>query len=70
MTLNVGDVVQICEEDRFRGGESAEALTSVESSPLPVSTCEHAIQFENPPRKSRNSDRILFRVHQEEQLIG
>ena len=67
MAFSVGDVVKIRKDDLLRGGESAKVTQILLSSP-PVR--EYLVEFENPPHQFRDSDRFLFCIYRDEQLIS
>ena len=68
MRFNVGDVVKIHKDDLLRGGESAtvkQVLQHPEFGPIH----EYVVEFQNRPQRLRSSDRFLFSIYREEELI-
>ena len=70
MPFNVGDVVKIRKDDLLRGGGFAK-VHQVLPLRLELSAVrEYIVEFETPPQKVPNSDRFLFCIYREEQLIS
>ena len=69
MPFNVGDVVRVKMDDLLRGGESAKVM-QVLSQPQHGRVREYVVEFQTPPRKFHSSDRFLFCIYREDELIG
>ena len=70
MPFNVGDVVKIRRDDLLRGGGFAKVM-KVLPPRLELSTSrEYVVEFQAPPRKLPNSERFLFCIYREDQLIS
>jgi len=69
MPFNVGDVVRVRRNDLLRGsGESATVMQVLPTRAGRVR--EYVVEFQNSPQKFRSSDRFLFCIYREEELIG
>lgn len=69
MPFNVGDVVKVKMDDLLRGGECAKVM-QVLTQPQHGRVREYVVEFKNPPRKFHSSDRFLFCIYREDELIG
>lgn len=69
MPFNVGDVVKVKLSDLLRGGESARVM-QVLTQPEHGRVREYVVEFQTPPRKLHSSDRFLFCIYREEELMG
>ena len=69
MAFNVGDVVRVRRNDLLRGaGETATVMQVL--PPRADRVREYVVEFQTPPQKFRSSDRFLFCIYREEELIG
>jgi hypothetical protein len=69
MPFNVGDVVKVRRNDLLRGGgESARVMQVL--PPRADLVREYVVEFQSPPQKFRGSDRFLFCIYREEELMG
>ena len=69
MPFNVGDVVRVRRNDLLRGGgESARVMQVL--PPRIDRVREYVVEFQTPPQKVRSSDRFLFCIYREEELMG
>ena len=69
MAFNVGDVVKVRRNDLLRG--AGETATVMQVLPPRVDRVrEYVVEFQTPPQKFRSSDRFLFCIYREEELIG
>jgi len=70
MAFHVGDVVKVKRTGLLRGGESAKIMQVLPPQPGHGSAREYVVEFNTPPQKFRSSDRFLFCIYREEELIG
>lgn len=69
MPFNVGDVVKVKMDDLLRGGDSARVM-QVLAQPEHGRIREYVVEFQTPPRNFQSSDRFLFCIYREEELMG
>ena len=70
MPFNVGDVVKIRKDDLLRGGGVAKVMKVLPSAHELPPIREYIVEFESHPPRFPNSDRFLFCIYREEQLIS
>jgi hypothetical protein len=70
MPFNVGDVVKIRRDDLLRGGGCAKVMQVLPPRLESSTVREYVVEFQAPPQKFPNSDRFLFCIYREEQLIS
>ena len=70
MPFNVGDVVKVRRDDQLRGGESAKVMQVLPPAPEHGRIREYVVEFRSPPQKFLNSERFLFCIYREEELMG
>ncbi len=70
MPFNVGDVVKIRRDDLLRGGGIAKVMKVLPPRPELSMLREYLVEFQTPPQQLPNSDRFLFCIYREEQLIS
>ena len=70
MAFHVGDVVKVKKTNLLRGGETAKVMQVLPPHPGYGNLREYIVEFQNPPLKFRSSDRFLFCIYREEELIG
>jgi hypothetical protein len=70
MPFNVGDVVRVQNNDQLRGGDFAKVMEVVAPRPQHGSIREYVVEFKNPPRKFLGSERFLYCIYREEQLMS
>ena len=70
MPFSVGDVVRVRRNDLLRGGETAKVMQVLPPNPEHGRIREYVVEFENPPQKFLSSDRFLFCIYREEELMG
>jgi len=69
MPFNVGDVVTVRRNDVLCGGGESATIMKV-LPPRPDRVREYVVEFQSPPQKFRSSDRFLFCIYREEELMG
>lgn len=70
MPFNVGDVVRIRKNDLLRGGQDAKVMEVLPPCPEHGRIREYLVEFQTPPRRFLSSDRFLFCIYREEELMG
>jgi hypothetical protein len=69
MPFNVGDVVKVRRNDLLRGGGESARIMQV-LPPRADRVREYVVEFQIPPQTFRGSDRFLFCIYREEELMG
>ena len=69
MPYSVGDVVRVRGNDLLRGGETARVMEVLPPCPEHGRIREYVVEFKNPPQKFLSSDRFLFCIYREEELM-
>jgi hypothetical protein len=70
MPFNVGDVVKIRRDDLLRGDGFGKVMQVLPPRLESSTVREYLVEFQAPPQKFPNSDRFLFCIYREEQLIS
>ena len=70
MPFNVGDVVKVRRNDFLRGGQSARVMQVLPPTPEHGRIREYVVEFQSPPQKFLSSDRFLYCIYREEELMG
>jgi hypothetical protein len=68
--FHVGDVVKVRRNDTLRGGETARVMQVLPLLPEHGQIREYIVEFQNPPHRFPGSDRFLFCIYREEELMG
>jgi hypothetical protein len=68
--FHVGDVVKVRRNDTLRGGETARIMQVLPLLPEHGLVREYIVEFKNPPQQCSGSDRFLFCIYREEELMG
>jgi len=68
--FHVGDVVVVRRNDTMRGGESARVMEVLPPLPEHGQIREYIVEFQTPPKRFPGSDRFLFCIYREEELMG
>jgi hypothetical protein len=70
MPFNVGDVVKVRKTDLLRGGQAAKVMEVLPPCAEHGRIREYLVEFQSPPQRFLSSDRFLFCIYREEELIG
>jgi hypothetical protein len=68
--FHVGDVVKVRRNDPIRGGESARVMQVIPPLPEHGLIREYVVEFQTLPKRFPSSDRFLFCIYREEELMG
>jgi hypothetical protein len=68
--FHVGDVVTVRRNDTLRGGETARVMQVLPLIPEHGQVREYIVEFQSPPTRFPSSDRFLFCIFREEELMG
>ena len=68
--FHVGDVVRVRGNDTLRGGEIARVMEVLPLRPEQGRVQEYVVEFKAPPLRFPSSDRFLFCIYREEELIA
>jgi hypothetical protein len=68
--FHVGDVVKVRRNDTLRGGETARIMQVLPLLPEHGLVREYIVEFKNLPQQGSVSDRFLFCIYREEELMG
>ena len=68
--FHVGDVVRVRRNDTLRGGEIARVMQVLPLRPEQGRVQEYVVEFNRPPVRFPSSDRFLFCIYREEELMG
>jgi len=68
--FHVGDVVRVRRNDTLRGGEIARVMQVLPLRPELGPVQQYVVEFNHPPVRFPSSDRFLFCIYREEELMG
>jgi hypothetical protein len=68
--FHVGDVVKVRGNDTLRGGETARIMQVLPLLPEHGLVREYLVEFKAAPPRFSGSDRFLFCIYREEELMG